>query len=97
MPSQNPIASPNLSPASQALERLVIPGMSQNVPGYDGGLPEWLFASGLTAQVNKTWDAQPGDMITVGEQIDPFNIRAMAFKQLGPGDELQQHFFFSLP
>jgi hypothetical protein len=97
VPSQSPTASPNLSLAPEALERLVIPGMTQNVPGYDGGLPEWLFASGLTAQVNNSWGAQPGDMITVGEQIDPINIRAIAVKQLEPGDELQGYFFFSLP
>ncbi|MGQ7863359.1 hypothetical protein ACUN0G_29375 [Pseudomonas sp. 32A] len=97
MPSQSVPASPNPSPMPAVLEPLVIPGMTQNVPGYDGGIPEWLFASGLTAQVNNTWAAQPGDMVTVGEQIDPFNIRAMAVKQLEPGDELHAHFFFSLP
>ncbi|MBK5408800.1 hypothetical protein JFU58_09625, partial [Pseudomonas sp. TH34] len=46
MPSQSHTASLTPSNVPEALERLVIPGMTQNVPGYDGGLPEWLFASG---------------------------------------------------
>lgn len=45
--------------APKYLDRLYIPGMSENVKGYDAGVPKWLFESGMTIQVDKGWAAAP--------------------------------------
>ena len=52
------------------LDRLYIPGMSENVEGYDAGIAKWLFVSDLTIQVDKNWPARVGDVINVGRLLD---------------------------
>lgn len=84
---------PNKNPKN--LDRLYIPGMSEDVDGYDAGIPAWLFASGLTIQVDKNWDAKVNDVITVGKLIDSTTVEILAIKTLKPGDEALNHHFFA--
>ena len=76
------------------LDRLYIPGMSENVKGYDAGIPAWLFASGMTVQVDKNWDAKPNDIITVGRLLDDNTVQVLGIKQLKPGEEQQSFYYF---
>lgn len=77
------------------LDRLYIPGMTENIDGYDAGIAEWLFASGMTIQVDKNWTAKPGDIITVGKLVNPTTVEPVAVKRLEPGEEERSYFFFS--
>jgi hypothetical protein len=77
------------------LDRLYIPGMTQNVELYDAGLPRWLFDAGATIQVDKNWDAKPGDIITVGKLIAEDTVEILATKTLSPGEENNNHYFFA--
>ncbi|MGF6093985.1 hypothetical protein [Pseudomonas sp. 18175] len=77
------------------LDRLSIPGMTENVDGYDGGIPAWLFESGLTFRVDKNWKAKVGDVITVGKLITPTTIEPLAVKKLVAGEEAHNFYFFS--
>ena len=77
------------------LDRLYIPGMTENVPAYDAGVPKWLFESGMTIQVDKNWDAKAGDIITVGKLINAETVEVLAVKQLVPGEEQRNSYFFS--
>lgn len=77
------------------LDRLYIPGMSEDLEVYDAGVPAWLFISGLTLQVDKNWNAKPGDLITVGKLINPTTVEPIAIKTLKPGEEAHNHYFFS--
>ena len=81
--------------APKYLDRLYIPGMSENVKGYDAGVPKWLFESGMTIQVDKGWAAAPGDVITVGKLLDDGTVSVLATKQLNPGEELNNAYFFA--
>jgi hypothetical protein len=84
----------NKSPKN--LDRLYIPGMSVNVAGYDAGIPEWLFASGVTVQVDKNWDAKPNDVISVGRLLGDNTVQVLATKQLKPGEEQSNYYFFAM-
>lgn len=77
------------------LDRLYIPGMSEDVKGYDAGIPAWLFAFGMTIQVDKNWNAKPGDVITVGKLINPTTVETLAIKKLEPGEEAHNYYFFA--
>lgn len=77
------------------LDRLYIPGMSEDVDGYDAGIAAWLFAFGMTIQVDKNWNAKPGDVITVGKLINPTTVETLAIKKLEPGEETHNYYFFS--
>lgn len=79
------------------LDQPHVPGMNENVPGYDAGIPKWLFESGLTIQVDKNWAAKPGDIITVGRLLDDETVRPLALKTLKPGEEQENNYFFSAP
>jgi hypothetical protein len=70
--------------------------MSQGVSGYDGGVPAWLLASGLTVQVDKNWAAVEGDIITVADISDPSNTKPLAIKKLQPGEQEQNRYFLTL-
>ncbi|WP_439855489.1 hypothetical protein [Pseudomonas yamanorum] len=98
MPSKNTTEIPNTHSEKQPknLDRLVVPGMSQGVSGYDGGVPAWLLGRGLTVQVNKNWPAAEGDIITVGDISDPTSIKPLAIKKLQPGEQAQDQYFFTL-
>lgn len=78
------------------LDRLYIPGMTEGIEHYDAGLPAWLFAFGLTIQVDKNWNAKPGDRITVGKLISPTVVEPLAIKTLEPGEELHNHYFVAV-
>jgi len=78
------------------LDRLIIPGMSQNVPGYDGGVPGWLSSSGLTVRVDKNWAASAGDTIIIADISNPAAIRPLDTKKLVEGEQLQNVFFRTL-
>lgn len=78
------------------LDRLYIPGMTEDIEHYDAGIAAWLFAFGVTIQVDKNWVAKPGDLITVGKLINPTTVELLAIKKLEPGEEAHNHFFFSV-
>lgn len=78
------------------LDRLYIPGMSENVVGYDAGIPAWLFYSGLTVQVDKNWKAAPDDIISVGTLRDSGAMDVLAMKTLAPGEENRNFYIFSV-
>lgn len=80
----------------ESLDRLYIPGMSEYVEGYDAGIPQWLFISGLTIQVDKNWQAKPGDIITVGRLLDGGAVEVFAMKTLAEGEENYNFYFFSV-
>ncbi|NIL18283.1 hypothetical protein [Pseudomonas sp. AN3A02] len=98
MPSKNTTEMPGAPGEKQPknLDRLIIPGMSQGVSGYDGGVPAWLLASGLTVQVDKNWAAVEGDIITVADISDPSNTKPLAIKKLQPGEQEQNRYFLTL-
>ncbi|OLY76817.1 hypothetical protein AU074_03340 [Pseudomonas sp. ATCC PTA-122608] len=98
MPSKSTTENPNALSEKQPknLDRLIIPGMSQGVSGYDGGVPAWLLASGLTVQVDKNWAAVEGDIITVADISDPSNTKPLAIKKLQPGEQEQNRYFLTL-
>lgn len=108
MPAKKPPAAPDKTPPEpntllrldkqkkpKNLDRLYIPGMSENVPGYEAGVPKWLFESGMTIQVDKNWDAKTGDVITVGKLLNTGTVEVLAVKQLLPGEEQRNSYFFS--
>lgn len=84
---------PVKTPQQKQLDRLRIPGMTVPVIGYDGGIPLWLFRSGLTVLVDKNWYAKAGDVITVVTMPD---LKHLASMQLKPGDEDANFFYFSI-
>ena len=77
------------------LDRLYIPGMSENVPGFDAGIPKWLFESGVTIQVDKNWVAAPGDIISVGKLDSAGTVVVFATKELTADDIKLNNYFFS--
>ncbi|MCF5724950.1 hypothetical protein [Pseudomonas syringae] len=77
------------------LAQLYIPGMSENIEGYDAGIALWLFVSGLTLQVDNNWDAKAGDVISVGKLINATTVELIASKKLLPGEEMHKSFFFA--
>lgn len=78
------------------LDRLYIPGMTEGIDGYDAGIPTWLFAFGMTIQVDKNWNAKPGDVITVGKRINSTTVEPLAIKKLEPGEETHNYYFFAV-
>lgn len=102
MPNSHPPLSRATSQASRGenapknLDRLLIPGMTVDVPGYDGGVPAWLLEYGLTVHVAKNWAAQPGDIIVVGDIRDPLGVKPLVAKELEPGEELKNGYTFAL-
>jgi hypothetical protein len=76
------------------LPRLSIPGMTNNVDGYDGGIPAWLMRSGLTVRVDNSWFASRGDIISIVLMPD---MTFLAFKQVQAGEEHNNSYFFSIP
>ena len=88
------IAKTSKSPGQpKQLDRLSIPGMTKNVPGYDGGVAAWLLVQGLTVVVDRNWLAKPGDVITV---VSMPNLVQLATLQLKEGDEAASYYFFSI-
>ncbi len=77
------------------LDRLFIPGATENIPNYDVGVPAWLFVSGLTIEVDKNWNAKAGDIITVGKLINPTTVELIGTKTLKPGEEAHNFFYFA--
>lgn len=82
--------------APKNLDRLYIPGMSENVAGYDAGIPKWLFESGMTMQVYKNWAAKPGDSISVGKLLDNGSMEVWITKVLTAGEEQHNYYLFSI-
>lgn len=82
--------------APKTLDRLFIPGMTIDVPGYDGAVPAWLLEFGLTVHIDKNWAAQPGDIIIVGDVRDPSSVTPLVAKKLEPGEELKNGYTFAL-
>lgn len=78
------------------LDRLYIPGMSENVEGYDAGIAKWLFVSDLTIQVDKNWPARVGDVINVGRLLDSGAVEVLARKTLAAGEENHNVYFFGV-
>jgi hypothetical protein len=76
------------------LPRLSIPGMTDNVDGYDGGIPAWLIVAGLSIQVDNHWFANAGDIINI--VLMPA-MTLLATKQVQPGEEQHHSYFFSVP
>lgn len=76
------------------LPRLSIPGMTTSVDGYDGGIPAWLMVSGLTVQVDNTWHANAGDIISIVEMPE---MLVLAAKQVQEGEVRNNSYFFSIP
>ncbi len=91
-PAKKPV-TPKRTNKPKPLDRLIIPGMTTPVPGYDGGIPQWLVSFGLTVQVDKNWFAQPGDTINIVTMPD---LKPLATKKLESGDEHSNTFFFSI-
>ena len=75
------------------LDRLNIPGMKQNVIGYDGGVGLWLLTYGLTVVVDRNWLASPGDVINIVRMPDMLQLATLMLKE---GDEAANHYFFSI-
>lgn len=76
------------------LDTLRVPGMSPAFKGYDGGIPLWLLARGLTVDVDKNWAAKPGDKIQVLSIAE--GMKVLVEKTLLPGEEERNSFSFSL-
>ncbi|QHF44915.1 hypothetical protein PspS35_14435 [Pseudomonas sp. S35] len=76
------------------LPRLSIPGMTDNVDGYDGGIPAWLMVSGLTVRVDNNWLANLGDIISI--VLMP-SMTLLALKRVQPREEENESYFFSIP
>jgi len=76
------------------LPRLSIPGMTPNVDGYDGGIPDWLMVSGLTVRVDNSWVASPGDIINI---VMMPSMTSLAMKPVRAGEEQHHSYFFSIP
>lgn len=91
MGTQSTKASPE---QPQQLPRVSIPGMTANVDGYDGGIPAWLIASGLSVRVDNSWVANPDDIISVVQMPD---MNLLAIKTVQAGEELNNSYFFSIP
>lgn len=88
------IAKASKSPVKpKQLDRLNIPGMTKNVPGYDGGVGAWLLVGGLTVVVDRNWLAKPGDVINIVRMPD---LVQLATLQLKDGDQTANHYFFSI-
>jgi len=75
------------------LDTLRVPGMSPAFAGYDGGIPLWLLARGLTVSVDKNWPAKPGDKIEV---LSIVGMKVLAEKTLEPGEEARSSFSFAI-
>ncbi len=75
------------------LDRLSIPGMTRQVPGYDGGVNAMLVAFGLTVLIERNWLAKAGDVITVVRMPE---LVQLATYQLKSGDETAAHYFLSI-
>lgn len=76
------------------LDTLRVPGMSPAFKGYDGGIPLWLLARGLTVAVDKNWAAKPGDKIQVLSIAE--GMKVLVEKTLLPGEEERSSFSFSI-
>lgn len=99
MPSKNskPVTtnSKKVSPVKpKFLDTLRVPGMSPAFKGYDGGIPRWLLAKGLTVAVDKNWSAKPKDKIQVLSIAG--DTKVLAEKTLLPGEEQNNSFSFSI-
>ncbi len=75
------------------LDRVRIPGMTLNIPGYDGGVGDWLLTAGLTVVVDKNWLAAPGDEIII---VRMPALEQLATFQLKDGDQTANYYFFSI-
>lgn len=76
------------------LPRLLIPGLTNQVDGYDGGIPAWLIAAGLSVRVDNTWVASIDDIVSIVSMPD---MTLLAIKQVAPGEEHHNSYFFSIP
>ena len=76
------------------LPRLSIPGMTDNVDGYDGGIPAWLMVAGLTVRLDNSWFASLGDTISI---VSMPSMTLLALKQVQAGEEQNNSYFFSIP
>lgn len=99
MPSKNSkpatTKSKKVSPIKpKFLDTPRVPGMSPAFKGYDGGIPRWLLAKGLTVSVDKNWAAKPKDKIQVLSIAE--GVKVLAEKTLLPGEEQQNSFSFSI-